>query len=86
VLAALRQNERRMAAIGLSPYRYKFVAFVIASGGAALAGALMANELRFVSPDFMHWTKSGDLMMMVILGGSGTLFGPLLGAAAMVIL
>jgi branched-chain amino acid transport system permease protein len=86
VLAGLRQNERRMAAIGVSPYRYKLVAFVIASSGAALAGALMANELRFVSPDFMHWTRSGELMMMVILGGSGTLVGPVLGAAAMVIL
>jgi branched-chain amino acid transport system permease protein len=86
VLAGLRQNERRMAAIGVSPYSYKLVAFVIASAGAALAGALMANELRFVSPDVMHWTKSGELMMMVILGGSGTLFGPLLGAAAMMIL
>lgn len=86
VLGGLRQNERRMAAIGISPYRYKLVAFIIASGGAALAGALMANELRFVSPDFMHWTKSGELMMMVILGGPGTLLGPVLGAAVLVVL
>jgi branched-chain amino acid transport system permease protein len=47
---------------------------------------LMANYLRFVSPDMMHWTKSGELMMMVILGGAGTLIGPLLGAAVMVLL
>ncbi|MGH6767277.1 MAG: branched-chain amino acid ABC transporter permease, partial [Bradyrhizobium sp.] len=46
----------------------------------------MANDLRFVSPDMMHWTKSGDLMMMVIVGGTATLTGPLLGAAAMVLL
>ena len=86
VLSGLRQNERRMAAIGVAPYRYRLVAFVIAGLGAGLAGALMANHLRFVSPDMMHWTKSGELMMMVILGGAGTLAGPLLGAAAMVLL
>jgi branched-chain amino acid transport system permease protein len=86
VLSGLRQNERRMMAIGIAPYRYRLVAFVIAGAGAALAGALMANYLRFVSPDMMHWTKSGELMMMVILGGTGTLFGPILGAAAMLAL
>ena len=86
VLAGLRQNERRMMAIGVAPYRYRLVAFIIAGSGAGLAGALMANDLRFVSPDMMHWTKSGELMMMVILGGAGTLAGPLLGAAAMVLL
>ncbi|MGO4715611.1 branched-chain amino acid ABC transporter permease [Bradyrhizobium sp. 2TAF24] len=86
VLSGLRQNERRMIAIGIAPYRYRLVAFIIAGGGAALAGALMANHLRFVSPDMMHWTKSGELMMMVILGGAGTLVGPILGAAAMVVL
>ena len=46
----------------------------------------MANYARFVSPDMLHWTKSGELMIMVILGGTGTLFGPLLGAAALVVL
>ena len=86
VLAGLRQNERRMAAIGVAPYRYRLVAFVISGVGAGLAGALTANYLRFVSPDMMHWTKSGELMMMVILGGTGTLAGPLLGAAVMVLL
>ncbi|WP_315834790.1 branched-chain amino acid ABC transporter permease [Bradyrhizobium prioriisuperbiae] len=86
VLSGLRQNERRMMAMGVAPYRYRLVAFIIAGAGAGLAGALMANHLRFVSPDMMHWTKSGELMMMVILGGAGTLTGPLLGAAAMVLL
>jgi branched-chain amino acid transport system permease protein len=86
VLSGLRQNERRMIAIGIAPYRYRLVAFIIAGAGAGLAGALMANYLRFVSPDMMHWTKSGELMMMVILGGAGTLVGPILGAAAMVVL
>ncbi|MCO5089603.1 branched-chain amino acid ABC transporter permease [Bosea sp. (in: a-proteobacteria)] len=86
VLAGIRQNERRMAAIGIAPYRYKLAAFVISGMGCGLAGALMANYLRFVSPDMLHWTKSGELMIMVILGGVGTLIGPLLGAAALVVL
>lgn len=86
VLAGLRQSERRMAAIGFAPYRYKLAAFIISGMGTGVAGALMANYLRFVSPDMLHWTKSGELMIMVILGGVGTLFGPLLGAAALVIL
>ena len=86
VLAGIRQNERRMAAIGIAPYRYKLAAFVISGMGAGLAGALMANYMRFVSPDMLHWTKSGELMIMVILGGVGALLGPLLGAAALVTL
>lgn len=86
VLSGLRQNEKRLAAFGFSPYPYKLAAFVIAGMGAGLAGALMVNYLRFASPDMLHWTKSGELMMMVILGGTGTLFGPLLGAAAIVLL
>jgi branched-chain amino acid transport system permease protein len=86
VVVGLRQNERRMAAIGLPAYRYRLAAFAISGMGAGLAGALMANFLRFVSPDMLHWTKSGELMVMVILGGVGTLFGPLVGAAAFLVL
>ena len=78
------QNERRMAAIGVSTYRYKLACFTIAGGAAGLAGALMANYARFVRPDLMHWTESGQLMVMVILGGVGTLFGPILGAILVV--
>jgi branched-chain amino acid transport system permease protein len=86
VLTGLRQNERRMAALGLPAYRYRLVAFVISGMGAGLAGCLMANFLRFASPDMIHWTMSGELMVMVVLGGVGTLFGPLIGAAAYVVL
>jgi branched-chain amino acid transport system permease protein len=86
VLTGLRQNERRMAALGLPAYRYKLVAFIISGMGAGLAGCLMANFLRFASPDMVHWTKSGELMVMVVLGGVGTLFGPLIGAAAYIVL
>lgn len=86
VLGGIRQNERRMAALGISTYRYKLVAFIISGMGAGLAGALWANYARFVSPDMMHWTKSGELMVMVILGGTGTLLGPLFGSAALIML
>lgn len=86
VIVGLRQSEKRMAAIGLPAYRYKLMAFVISGMGCGLAGALMANFLRFASPDMMHWTKSGELMVMVILGGVGTLFGPLVGAAVFIVL
>ena len=86
VLAGVRQSERRMAAIGVSTYRYKLAAFVISGMGAGLAGALMANHARFVSPDMMHWTQSGEFMIMVILGGAGTLFGPAAGAAVLILL
>ncbi|MBA4205019.1 MAG: branched-chain amino acid ABC transporter permease [Polymorphum sp.] len=86
VISGIRQNERRMAALGIPAYRYKLYAFVLSGMGAGLAGALMANFLRFASPDMMHWTKSGELMIMVILGGVGTLFGPFLGAGAFLVL
>ncbi|UXM96433.1 branched-chain amino acid ABC transporter permease [Bartonella sp. HY329] len=86
VLIGLRQSERRMTALGLPVYRYKLVAFIIAGMGAGLAGALMANFLRFASPDMLHWTKSGELMVMVILGGVATLRGPYLGAALFIAL
>ncbi len=79
-LAGIRQNERRVLALGLNPYRYKLAAFVIGGMGGALAGALMVNQGRFVTPDMLAWTKSGEFMVMVILGGSGTLLGPILGA------
>ena len=84
VLGGIRQNERRMAALGISTYSYKLAAFVIAGMGAGLAGALAANFSRFVSPEMLHWTKSGELMIMVILGGSGTLIGPALGAILLI--
>lgn len=86
VLKGIRQNERRMAALGYAPYRYKLYAFVLSGMGAGLAGALMANYLRFASPDMLHWTKSGALMVMVILGGVGTFLGPIFGSAAYLVL
>ena len=84
IIQGARQNERRMAALGVNTYPYKVACFAVAGGAAGLAGALMANFNRFVSPDLLHWTKSGQLMVMVCLGGAGTLFGPVLGAAAII--
>ncbi len=86
VLRGIRQSERRMATIGVSTYRYKLAAYVIAGMGAGLSGALMANYAKFVSPDMLNWMQSGELMIMVILGGVGTLTGPAIGAAVLLTL
>lgn len=86
VIRGARQNERRMHALGFPVFRYKLTMFVIAAAGAALAGALMANKSEFVSPELLHWTLSGQLLVMVILGGMGTLFGPVLGAFVFLVL
>ncbi|GEO36356.1 branched-chain amino acid ABC transporter permease [Skermanella aerolata] len=81
-----RINERRMKALGFSPYRYKLTAFVISGAGAGLSGALLANAAEFVGPAYMSWQRSGELIVMVVLGGMGTLFGPVAGAAAFLLL
>ncbi len=86
VIVGVRENERRMTALGFPTYRYKLACFVIAGATAGLAGALIANQTEFVSPSLMHWTRSGEIMVMVILGGMGTLFGPVLGAAVFLLL
>src|SRR5262249_32839916 len=76
VVRAARSNEPRARAIGFSPFRYKLAAFAIAGSLGGLAGALLANQTEYLTPDFMHWTRSGEIMFMVILGGMGTLVGP----------
>jgi len=86
VVTGVRENERRMAALGFPVYRYKLVCFAIAGAVAGLAGALIANQTEFVSPSLMHWTRSGEIMVMVIMGGMGTLIGPVLGAASFLLL
>lgn len=82
VLRGNRQNERRMAALGFSCFKYRLMAFVISGAIAGLAGALMVNHGKFISPAFMHWVRSSDIIAMVVLGGTGNLMGPVLGAAA----
>jgi branched-chain amino acid transport system permease protein len=86
VVQGLRSNEQRMQAIGFPSNRYKLVCFVISGTLCGLAGALLADNTDFVSPAVMYWTRSGDLMVMVILGGMGTLFGPVIGAVVYLVL
>src|SRR5580692_2187914 len=81
-----RSNERRMRAIGFPVFRYKLVSFVIAGALCGLAGALLANHTNFISPAMMFWTRSGDLMVMVVLGGLATPFGPLIGTVTYLLL
>jgi branched-chain amino acid transport system permease protein len=83
VIRAARSNEPRARAIGFSPYPYKLTAFVIAGAMGGLAGALLVNHTDYLTPEFMHWTRSGEILFMVILGGMGTLVGPVLGAVAL---
>jgi branched-chain amino acid transport system permease protein len=80
VIEAIRENETRAEAIGFPVYRYKLLCFVISGALAGLAGALIANQSNYVSPSLLHWIQSGTLMIMVILGGVGTLWGGALGA------
>jgi branched-chain amino acid transport system permease protein len=86
VLQGTKANDMRMQALGFPTYRYRLTAFVIAGALCGLAGALEANRAEFISPAMMHWTKSGDLIVIVVLGGMGTLCGPIYGALAFLLL
>src|SRR5262249_25778419 len=86
VIQGARSNERRMRAIGFPTFRYKLVCFLIARVLCGLAGVLLANHTDFISPATMFWTRSGDLIVMAVLGGMGTVFGPVIGAVAFLLL
>ncbi len=86
LIRAAKSNEARTRAIGFSPYPYRLAAFVIAGAICGLAGALLVNQTAYLTPEFMNWTRSGELMFMVILGGLGTTAGPLFGAAGLLLL
>jgi branched-chain amino acid transport system permease protein len=86
VVQGVRSNEQRMQAIGFPANRYRLVCFVISGTICGLAGALLANNTDFVSPAVMYWTRSGDLMVMVVLGGMGSLFGPVIGTIVFLVL
>jgi branched-chain amino acid transport system permease protein len=86
VIDAIRENEARAEAIGFPVYRYKLLCFVISGAVAGLAGALIANQSNYVSPSLLHWIQSGTLMIMVILGGVGRLWGGLIGATVLLTL
>jgi len=85
VLRGCRSNERRMRSMGFPTLRYKLSAYVISALVCVLAGMLMANLTRFVAPSYMAWTVSGELIVMIVLGGLGTLVGPIAGATALLL-
>ena len=85
-LRAIKSNESRVEAMGLVPLRFKITGYVISAVICGLAGALFASWQEYVSPDIMHWTRSGELMIIIILGGLATLAGPLLGAIVFLLL
>ncbi len=85
-IRGIRANEHRMRALGFPVFRYKLAAFVLAGALAGAAGHLAAAQYGYVSPDLLGWQQSGSVLMMVILGGMGTLFGPILGTFALALL
>ena len=86
VIRGIRVNEPRMRALGYPVFRYKLAAFVLAGALAGLAGYLEAAQYGYVNPELFGWQESGSVLMMVILGGIGTLFGPILGAFVLTLL
>ncbi len=86
VLAGIRVNEHRMRSLGYATFRYKLASFVIAGMMAGLAGYLAAVQYGVVNPEMLGWHLSGMVLMMVIFGGLGTLSGPVIGAAAILLL
>jgi branched-chain amino acid transport system permease protein len=83
VLQGTKSNERRMLALGFPTLRYKLVAYVISAMICGVAGLLFANLTLFASPSYLSWIMSGDLIVMVVLGGGGTLIGPVIGAISL---
>lgn len=86
VIQGTRSNERRMQAIGFPTFRYKLACFVISGVMCGLSGALLANHTDFVSPSVMSWPRSGDLIIIAVVGGMGSVFGPVIGAVTLLVL
>ena len=85
-LMGIKVNEHRMRALGFPVFRYQLASFALAGGLAGLAGYLAAVQFGFVNPEILSWHQSGAVLMMVILGGMGTLYGSVVGAFAFVLL
>ena len=85
-LRGIRESETRMLSLGYNVWRYKLAVFVLAATFAGLAGCLYVYYNRFVSPDYLQVVRSAEVLLMVILGGAGTLIGPAIGAALIVLL
>ena len=86
VLRGCKSNERRLITLGVPTLRYKLTAYVISALVCVIAGMLLANLTRFCSPSYMQWQMSGELIVMTVLGGMGTLIGPLVGAATLLLI
>lgn len=86
VIRGSRINPKRMQALGFNTYWYRLVAYIIAATGAAIAGVLLANKTEFVDPGLFSWQLSGELLVMVILGGLGSLYGAVIGAIVFLLL
>jgi branched-chain amino acid transport system permease protein len=86
VLRGITDNERRMEAIGFAPHPYRLAAYSLAGATCGLAGFLLGNQVEFVSPAYMHWQRSGELILMVLLGGSARRYGAIMGALAYLLL
>ncbi|MEO8627397.1 MAG: branched-chain amino acid ABC transporter permease [Betaproteobacteria bacterium] len=85
VLRGARENERRMQSLGFPILRYRLTAYVFSACVCGVAGFLLANLAKFATPAYMAWTVSGELIVMVMLGGMGTVAGPLFGAVALLL-
>lgn len=85
-LIAIRQNAGRMRSLGCPVFRYQLIAFVVSGSIATFAGVLTAQHTAFISPEIANWLVSGDVLIAVIIGGLGTLVGPILGSAILVVL
>jgi branched-chain amino acid transport system permease protein len=86
VVQAARQNDRRARAVGFPSYRYKLACFTVSGALGGMAGILFVNMEAYISPAALHWTRSAELVIMVLLGGMGSLIGPIVGAASFIIL
>ncbi len=86
VLQGCKHNEQRMRALGFNTYWYRLTAYVIAAMGAAVAGALLANKTEYVDPGLFSWQLSGELLVMIILGGLGSIYGAVIGAIVYLLL
>ena len=86
VIRGTKSNELRMQTVGFPTFRYQLSCYVISGMLCGLAGWLMGNFTGFISPEMMDWTRSGELIAMVILGGPGSLFGPAVGAAIFILM
>lgn len=86
VIVGAKFNEERMKSLGFNTYRCRLTCYVISGVVCGLAGMLLGNFTEFISPEMINWTRSGELIFMVVMGGAGTLFGPVIGTGAFVFL